>query len=305
MFERPTKVSDGQVLALVRENWAHDVTSVEHVPVGFGAWHWRASGPSGPVLFVSLDPPYWHTSETIERAYASAALLARELEFVHAPLPTPGGTCCVPVGEGWLSATPWIDGARPRGSTTEAAELVRRLHAAQPPVGAPVWEPQVADDLVDELSNWVSGPWEGGPFGEVARAAVRDRLPEVDRALRTYRSLTERVDPSTYVATHGEPDVHNQVRSADGRLLLVDWESFRLAPAERDLLGSVGDHVAGDPALVNLFRLEWALGEVRSYSEWLRGAHRDDADTRTAILGLTHELDFLARRGTTAADGPG
>jgi spectinomycin phosphotransferase len=304
VFERPSSVSDGEILAVVRDNWADHVTLAEHVPVGFGAWHWRVSASEGPVLFVSLDPPYWHTAGSIERAYASVGLLARTLDFVHAPLPTPDGTRCVPLGDGWLSATPWIEGASPTSFTAEAAGLVRRLHAAEPPAGAPVWESQVDDGLVDELRDWVGRPWDGGPFGETARTAVRDRLSDIDRGLHAHRDLTERLDPSSYVPTHGEPDVHNQRRSTDGRLLLVDWESFRLAPAERDLLGATGNHVPGDPALVTLFRLEWALNEVRSYSDWLRGPHGDDADTRTAVNGLTEELGSVARVAEGSVDAP-
>ena len=295
MFERPRTVSDQQVLALVQQSWDEDAISAEHLPVGFGAWHWRVSAPSGPGPFLTLDPPIWHSGETIERAYASAGLLSAELEFVHAPLRTASGTCCVPVGDGWLSATLWIEGTEPASFTPEAAGLVRRLHTVEPPAGAPVWEPRVADGLVDELRDWVGTPWDGGPLGDAARVGVRGRLADLDRGLRTYLDLTERRDPSTYVATHGEPDVHNQLATADGRLLLVDWETLCLAPAERDLLGQVGDHIAGDPALLALFRLEWALGEVRSYSDWLRGPHCDDADTRTAALALREELDAVAR----------
>jgi len=38
-----------------------------------------------------------------------------------------------------------------------------------------------------------------------------------------------------WVAAHGEPHAGNQLVTAAGHRLLVDWESLRLAPAELDL----------------------------------------------------------------------
>jgi len=289
MYERPADVTDEQVLDLVRQHWDEQVEQVEHVAVGYGAWHWLARTADGPSLFCSLDPPEWHTAESLEASYAGAAALAERLEFVHAPQRTHDGRLTVPLGHRWLSATPYLDGTRPEAMTEEAAALVRRLHAAEPPEGIPVWAPAVRPDLVDELRSWVAEPWDG-PLGEPAREAVAAELDRLGEALARYLHLTERLDPATYVTTHGEPAPHNQWRTADGRLLLLDWETIRLAPAERDLLGGVGDLVPGDPDLVRLFRLEWSLDEIRSYSDWLRGPHPDDQDTRTALAALRDEL---------------
>ncbi len=84
--------------------------------------------------------------------------------------------------------------------------------------------------------------------------------------------------------------MHNQWRTHDGILRIIDWESIRLAPPERDLLGDVGKHIGGDPELIELFRLDWKLSEIRSYSDWLRGPHVDDGDTRVGLETLMREL---------------
>lgn len=39
MHERPGDVTDEQVLDLVRGHWDGQVMQVEHVAVGYGAWH--------------------------------------------------------------------------------------------------------------------------------------------------------------------------------------------------------------------------------------------------------------------------
>ena len=288
-------MSDDRVLDAVRSHWAPAALSVAHVAVGFGGWHWRVDAADGPVLFATLDPPRWHTADSLEAAYASAGRLADDLSFVLAPLPRDGGGRCVPLDDGWLSVTPWVAGSRPERFGAEAARAVSALHAAPAPATLRTWAPAVGDGLVEEVRGWTDVPWDGGPFGAATRTAVRDRLGDLAAGLRVHRGLVRRLDPDTYVVTHGEPGVHNQWRGADGRLLLIDWESVRSAPAERDLLGEVGEHVEGDPDLLRLFWLEWALDEVRSYSDWLRGPHADDADTRVAARAVLGELDVVSR----------
>lgn len=290
VHERPESVTDDQVLNLVCSHWLEPVKQVQHLAVGYGGWHWRADTLDGPALFVTLDPPQWHDATSIEAAYGGADSLSRRLEFVHAPLSSTSGRFTVPLGDCWLSCTRWLVGTRPASFTAEAADLVRRLHAASPPAVIPAWEAMVQQDLVDELRDWTATAWDGGPHGEDARSAVRSALDVLTGDLSTYALLLDRLDPARYVTTHGEPGVHNQWRTQHGTLKVIDWESIRLAPPERDLLGDVGKHIRGDPKLVELFRLDWKLSEIRSYSDWLRGPHVDDRDTRVSLKALKSEL---------------
>ncbi len=89
MHNRPPHVSDVDVLRVLQQSYDASITHVEHVAVGFGAWHWRADSAHGPALFVTLDPPTpRHGPGTLETTYAAAAHLARDLPFVHAPVTT-------------------------------------------------------------------------------------------------------------------------------------------------------------------------------------------------------------------------
>lgn len=295
MNEPPLSVTTDEVLDLVRQEWSPQVTSLVHLPVGFGGWHWRADLAGVPAFFVTLDQPLWHDAVTAEATYAGAAELGRSLDFVLAPLVSARGTVTVPCGTTWLSCTPWVPGTTPSRFGADAAGHLRRLHATPPPAGLSRWEPQVDPGLVDLLRDWTQSSWGDGPHGEPARAAVLAGLPAVDAGLAAYLPLSDRVDPADAVVTHGEPDVHNQWRTDGGRLLLLDWETLRLAPRERDLLNEGARHIEHDPHLLELFRLEWQLSEVQGYAEWLRGPHTDDADTRTALAGLQQELSGLPR----------
>jgi spectinomycin phosphotransferase len=48
MLEPPDDVTDAEVLAAVRRHWAPEVDAVDHLPVGWGAHHWRADVDGEP-----------------------------------------------------------------------------------------------------------------------------------------------------------------------------------------------------------------------------------------------------------------
>jgi spectinomycin phosphotransferase len=101
------------------------------------------------------------------------------------------------------------------------------------------------------------------------------------------------------VVTHGEPHEANQMLTGfpHQRTVLVDWETVRLAPAERDWrplvergLPAHGTDVPLDAAMLDLFDLEWRLDEISQYAAWFAAPHSDGADDRIALRGHVHEL---------------
>lgn len=282
------------MLDLVRRHWDEQISSVTHLPVGFGAYHWRAEGPDAPRLFVSLDVPTpRHTPASLEAAYASAAVLAETLDFVWPSVPSVvEATFTVPFGPGHVSVTRWLDGQRPGPGTFDLAPLLEQLHAARTPDRACEWASTVDPHFPDQLDLLVEEPWLTGPLGEEARAFVMPRLPQVRDWAQEHASHLAGIDPDSYVVTHGEPGENNQWR-AGGLRYLLDWESLLLAPAERDL-GTLVRSGAGsgraDPALVRFFDLEWRLAEIQAFTPWLAGPHDDGDDARVALGGLRDEL---------------
>jgi spectinomycin phosphotransferase len=278
--EPPVGIIDAGVLALLRAHWDPAVDRVEHLPVGFGAWHWRASAAGEARLFVTYDVPKpgRHTAETLESAYAGAAALHQAgLEFVVPPVRVSGGRFTVPAGDGLLSATPWVAGERPLVADG-VRPLLERLHATTPPARIAPWRPLVGPLFSEALAERISVPWDEGPFGERAREAIRTTLPEIARWTATYHRLSASEDPDAWVTTHGEPHEHNQLLTGTG-IVLVDWESLKLAPTDRDIRAPGG-----------LFDLEWRLDEIDQYATWFAGPHGDTEDDREAIAGLEAEL---------------
>jgi len=305
--EPPEQLDTDELLALVRRHWDTDVDALAHLPVGFGAHHWAASVNGGRRHFVTFDQLLpKRSAATLEHAYASAAELARSgLDFVLAGTPA-GSRYTVPLDDGSVSVTPWMEGRSGAGrfvdknEAVETATLLGRLHASEPPADLPVWKPLVRSDLGDELADRVAGPWHSGPFGERARAAVAAQLPAVHDWVQRYVVLTDRALPAhrSWVPTHGEPDTGNHLVTATHRYL-VDWESLALAPRERDLDGLIasgadwqrayGPHEP-DARMLEMFDLEWRLSEIAEYSTWFRAPHTGTASDIVAFEGLVEEL---------------
>jgi spectinomycin phosphotransferase len=291
--ERPEGVDDEDVLVCIQERWDRDVDGVEHLPVGFGAHHWAVGRGGERAYFATLDVlGSRHSAASLEAAYRTATLLAEELDAVVAPLLDRNGRCTATLGGRALSLTPWSPYPTPAvldGAATAA--VLRGLHACAPPAGTPTWRPRVAADLADQLTRLSENPWRRGPFGEAARRAVRAHLHDLRRWTARYHALSAVARGRAWVVTHGEPHEANQLTDGD-RIWLVDWESVKLAPPERDwrTLHDRGHAVPADPAMLELFDLEWRLDEVDQYARWLAGPHAGSASDALALDGLREEL---------------
>ncbi len=302
MHDAPAELTDADVLVAVRDAWDVGATGVTHLAVGFGAHHWRVDVDGGPSLFVTYDRfGARHSTESLEVAYAGAIHLAENgLEFVLAPLRTFAGGVLVPVAAGALSCTPWVDGVVVgEGAVVDVdvadANIVdlARLHAADPPAGVLSWSPVVGPDVADRLADLVAIVWSTGPYGEPARRSVAERLTAIEEWAGRYLALAEAAADRRWVTTHGETHTRNQLRTAGG-IRFVDWESLKLAPRERDLATLVqagyGVRVGADPAMVELFDLEWRLSEIDQYARWFAAPHTGTDDDKTAYEGLLDEL---------------
>jgi spectinomycin phosphotransferase len=301
--EPPPGVAADAVARAVGAAWALGPVRAVHLPVGFGAHHWRVVvvAGDGPALFATLDRvDARRDGLRLGAAYAAARdLAAQGLDFVVAPLPALGGRLTVGFADGRLSCTPWIDapavGHGPLASDDEAATtagLLDRLHRTPPPAALPRWRTTVPRSLVDDLVRLADRPWGPGPYADRARDALAERLDAVAGWCAEHRRLLTVAERRPWVTTHGEPHTANQLRTPGGPVL-VDWESAALAPRERDLGGLVAygwPGLAADPAMLALFDLEWRLDEVGQYAAWFAAPHAGTADDAIAFEGFLEEL---------------
>jgi spectinomycin phosphotransferase len=320
VHERPEGVQDAGLAAVLAEQWGLTGAALTYLPVGFGGYHWRATGAAGTEWFITASDLSREYGADLEPAMETAAGLAElGLEFVVAPVRSlTGGTVARLGGYGvtvfrYVRAAPgsWGDEL---GTADRLAviEMLARLHAADVSAQAPVRSPLLGrrDALTAALAD-LDSPWTAGPYGEPARAILTERSAEVLAALSRFDDLVSRVSTAggPPVLTHGEPHPGNLMRSG-ARLLLIDWDTVGTAPPERDLwdLLTVGGPEAAaytrltgravEPAAVELYRLRWPLDELCLGLAEFRAPHGRDGDTGTSFEALTESLDALGQKGS-------
>ncbi|WP_329001964.1 phosphotransferase [Kribbella sp. NBC_00709] len=312
------------VAGILNEHWGFGATEVSYAPVGFGSYHWIASGDDGPRWFVTAERVGSDGEQTIASAIQTARQLAdRGYEFVVPPLPDRTGRLVREALPGWtFQVLPYLHGwSTPDGAWDDPAEreqiarIVGRLHAATPPDALQRWDFAVpdCDALLAALAD-LDRRWSTGPYAEPTRLRLAGAYEYVHRRLEHYDALAREIEASDepWVVTHGEPHSANVLRVTDdaastaprngdaGRMRLVDWETVRLAPRERDLAAILGGPtdvlpayqseagpVTPRAAALELFDVWWSLAEIASYVRLFRQPHGDSEDTRQSWQELT------------------
>jgi spectinomycin phosphotransferase/16S rRNA (guanine(1405)-N(7))-methyltransferase len=131
-----------------------------------------------------------------------------------------------------------------------------------------------------------------GPFARASSDLVKQNAVPIRRLLARYDDLVARARSAAgrAVLTHGEPHPGNTMLGADGRWLLIDWDTALVAPPERDLwsldrgdgtiLGAYAraTGVAPDPDLLELYRLRWDINDLALDTRRLRRPHAGSPD---------------------------
>jgi hypothetical protein len=254
-------------------------------------------------------------------AFHAASALQHEagLAFVVAPIPdSTGSVLCRLTDRYTLVVHPFLTGQAAGGDTfarvadrNAVVGLLTELHRATDVAGRHAHLEDAGlpngDALFAALDD-LGQAWDTGPYGEPARAALAGHAAALGPPLQAYDSLAHRVlgDTGRMVITHGEPNASNIVVN-DGGLHLIDWESARLAPPERDLWSLTQE----DPSIVdryaitagrvvnldavNFYRLWYDLFEIGGYLRLFRQPHADDSDTAESWRNLQYFLEAARR----------
>ncbi|WUJ71579.1 aminoglycoside phosphotransferase family protein [Kribbella soli] len=312
MRDEPTEIPCDLVARILKEHWGFAAVEVVYAAVGFGSYHWIASGTDGPRWFVTADRVGSSGGQTIAAAMnATRELAGRGYEFVVPALPDRSGALVREVLPGWtLMALPYLQGwSTPDGDWNDPAEreqiarILGRLHTAAAPEALQRWDFAIPDrDALLATLGDLDQPWTAGPYAEPTRLRLAGARSYVYERLEYYDALVREVEASDdpWVVTHGEPHSANVVRTVDGEMRLVDWETVRLAPRERDLVGVLGGSAAAlpayqseagpvspHPAAMELFDLRWPLAEIASYVQLFRQPHVESEDTKESWRELT------------------
>jgi spectinomycin phosphotransferase len=307
----PEGLDERDLFDALRDGWGLDTVAAVYVPVGGGSYHWQVDDGAGVRHWVTVDD-LDHKGflgatrdvvfDCLRRAFDTAcALRSGGLEFVVAPVPTPGGESVRRLdGRHAVTVFPFLDAStglfgeyRSAAERAAVVDMLVRLHRA-PPAAARVARPQVPHRAgLERALAEVDRPWSSGPYAERARARLAGHAAQVRGLLHRFDRLADQVRATgaAHVLTHGEPHPGNVI-FAHGRVLLIDWDTVALALPERDLwmLDTDDDrdrylHASGRPvdgAAIDLYRLRWHLDDIASTVQLFRSPHGENADTAQA-----------------------
>lgn len=298
MLTPPEGLAEQTLEALLTREWGIPVKSLTYLPVGFGSHHWELTDTSGSRWFVTVDEPA-DPARLDASLRVAADLYATGHTFVVAPVPTIGSAATARTGPYTVAVYPFVEGASFEWNAftgpahrQATLDMIIRLHTA-PPIArrhAPVDDFAVPHRDEVEAALRRPGP-HCGPYAEPAADLLARHRRPVERVLARYDELVlhSRAEPVRAVLTHGEPHSGNTMRTPNG-WRLIDWESARVSPPERDLwLIEPGDGsifaayaeatgVLVRPSTIMLFQLRWALADVAVEVRRFRRPHSGSPD---------------------------
>ena len=303
------------------DGWGLSAEMLRYAPVGGGSYHWVVTSGPGEQWFVTvddLDDKGWlgRTRPAVfaglRAALDASATLRREvgLRFVAAPVPALDGQSLWPLGDAHTVAVfPFLHGSggewdKPLTAPDldELVAMLAALHSVDPAV-VRLQRREVELSWPGDLElalRELGRPWSGGPFAEPARELLAGAAGPVRRGLDALdRWARAGFSAEGLVITHGEPHPGNIIRvTASGAIMLIDWDTVGLAPPERDLWMVATEtgaelrrytELTGRPvdmAVMELYRLRWALDDLSCFVRDLRTPHRRTPGTEDAWQAL-------------------
>ena len=333
MLTPPGGLTEDELVGVLRRHWDIETAQLRYAPVGWGSHHWVLTARDGSARFVTVDELDARRSsadeprEVVVGRLASALGAARALAdagsgVVVAPAPGAGDRVLASVTDAYVAAVyPFVEGesfswGHPLSAEHRAALLamVVEVHAA--PTGVRDLAP--VDDFAiqhrDGLEAALRESREGGaaspagPYAARVARLVADHAAALRAALTTYDRLVagaRRRTQEAAVLTHGEPHPGNTMRTAGG-WRLIDWDTARVAPPERDLWSmDPGDGTLHEayvattgrallPDVLELYRRRWDLSDVAVDVARFRRPHRGSEEDATAFEVLRGQVGAVA-----------
>jgi spectinomycin phosphotransferase/16S rRNA (guanine(1405)-N(7))-methyltransferase len=268
----PAGLLPGELRAALDRGWGLATAGLDYLPVGFGSHHWALRSTGGEPL-VSIGSQF---------SVALYPLLAGQ----------------------FFEWGQWSGPAHRRG----VLDLLVAVHIAPPAVTRRARADDLAisrrEDLEQALAGQPAPP--SGPFARPA-AELLARNGAVRALLARYDGLVARCrdERPARVLTHGEPHPGNTLLT-DAGWRLIDWDTARTAPPERDLwLVDPGDgsvlaayaEATGTPPrpwLAELFAARWDLTDIALAAAEFREPHSGDANDARSFDLLVAILNHLA-----------
>ncbi len=300
----PSPIPPEVVRETLCDSWGLPIESIEYAPIGYGSYHWHAVG-AGTRWLVTADAA---DDRPVVVAYEVAHRLGEKLEFVRSPQPRLDGGIVL-AHDSWLvTVWPWVTGStgtfsepRTLEELAAVAACLRRLHDYTEILRESEliedWEISGRQALMDVVAQQGSNT-SAGPYSLEVADRIDANRSRIHALFARYDGLVARVrDTAELVITHGEPHVGNVVHTDSGAVL-IDWDTVRWAPRERDLWWlpadgwrkPYGSDVSISESAMELYRLRWRLCDITDFAPALVTAATSTPDLDAAMYEVRRLL---------------
>ncbi len=253
MLEKPD-LPDERLIAGLRDDFGLDIARVTFLPLGsdVDTAVYRADGKDGPPFFAKLRRgPDDGTSVKIAQL-----LYDRGIEQIIAPIRAHDGRLWAPLDEFTLTLSPFVAGQDgfARDLRDEhwitLGDALKAIHST--PIPADLWQRLPVEGYPDQwrgLVRMFQIQAEDGPFPDSVAEQLADLMREkrviISRLVAYAEQFAEMmsVRKADMVPCHADIHGGNVLLDDRGRLYIVDWDTFMIAPKERDLMfigGGIG-----------------------------------------------------------------
>lgn len=268
---------DRQALAqTIQQTYALPVTHLEHLPLGMVGVHYAAVCADGQKYFITLLNQARLAQRSASRLHFTLPLMAELHERglfpdLVPPLRAPGGALLAYFQGQPLIVYPFVEGNNLMDALpytpdvlTQLGALAARLHQATAHIRQPIpdvenfqfhFEPVLLAGL-QELRSIQPADRPGRVGLQRLLLPHRDELLWLLDALKTLAKEVQALEPPLVIC-HTDINPANLLRTPAGRLLVVDWEGAKLAPAEHDLFIFTG------PGFETCLQSYWKHGGVQ------------------------------------------
>jgi spectinomycin phosphotransferase len=255
-METKPDIDERALVTAVRSSWGVHADAIDFLPLGadVASAAWRVSVAGDAPLFLktrfgAFDPAVLGVPRFLRDSGIAEVL---------APLSAQDGALAVRDGGVTLILYPFVEGsdgfATPLGPKqwTELGAALRRIHGTDLPAGiaravdteryAPRWR----DAARRAAEHGDARRGVGDPIGADLAKLLAARRDDIALMADRAEALAERLkaSPKPFVLCHTDLHAWNVIVGTDGSLHIVDWDSPRFAPKERDLM-FVGGGVGG------------------------------------------------------------
>jgi spectinomycin phosphotransferase len=319
MLEKPA-IADARLSAVVQADFGIELEGVTFLPLGadVNTAVYRGAAVDGSMLFIKLR----RGDDSGLSAQIPYALAEQGIAEVIAPIETTDGRLGAQLDDFQVILTPYVNGIDGFGRAltdenwTILGRALRGIHETQLPAALRARLPR--EDFSDEWRALVRVFQSQAESGDLPDA-VAEQMAAIMRAQQAL--VSELLDHAqrfgdelrgrtlAYVPCHADIHAGNVLMDERDRLYVVDWDTFMLAPKERDLMfigAGIGDDWRGeqparlfyagygpaevDQTLIAYYRCERIIQDFAAFGEYLQ-SDEGGADRAQALHYFASNFD--------------